>query len=77
MTQPYTTQASQVLDFGFSNYGDGATGLTFQDFGATQDHVGTLQFSDFTQARGAPWRLPLTSRRRPLLHTQILLPPRP
>lgn len=52
MAEPYHTQASQAMDFGFGYSDGGALGLTFQDYGPTQDvHPATLQFNDFTQAR--------------------------
>ncbi|GLC57612.1 ATP-dependent helicase NAM7 [Pleodorina starrii] len=62
MADPYHTQASQALDFGFG-YADGGTlGLTFQDYGTTQDvHPGTLQFNDFTQgvSQALSWGAPV------------------
>ncbi|KAG2435081.1 hypothetical protein HXX76_007168 [Chlamydomonas incerta] len=58
MTQPFPTQAS---DFNFS-FAEPGGGLTFQDYGATQDvHPGTLQFNDFTQgvSQALNWGAPV------------------
>ncbi|EFJ52298.1 hypothetical protein VOLCADRAFT_86581, partial [Volvox carteri f. nagariensis] len=62
MAETYHTQASQAMDFGFGYPDGGALGLTFQDYGVTQDvHPGTLQFNDFTQgvSQALSWGAPV------------------
>ncbi|GIL94261.1 hypothetical protein Vretimale_509 [Volvox reticuliferus] len=62
MAEPFHTQSSQAMDFPFGYSDGGALGLTFQDYGETQDvHPGTLQFNDFTQgvSQALNWGAPV------------------